>query len=411
MRISFKVLLVFVSMKTSYDLVIVGAGPVGSTLATQLLKLNENVRICILEEHAKAGTPQQCSGLFSKNINDVATLQKKEIIAEIKEADFYSPLRSPLEIKTKQIQAYVVDRTLFDYRLAKEAESLGAKMMINTAFLGAKKIDDVYRIKILDKKQNKTKTIVAKYIAGCDGATSIVAKTFSFPKMESLYSYAIFVDAKTTKDKEFIKNNNVALYVGKKTAPDFFLWKIPRAGENTIEIGLASKKNPVFLMDKFIREEKINKSNISAKMGGLIPFELRSKIVKEGVVLVGDAAGQVKATTGGGVIWGMKCAGIAAKALNKTIEQDNSKYLGTYVCEFNKKAKPELKRLKLARTFLNSRSDRQMNLVLKSLNNKKIIEFIKENGDMDSITPAVVSLLKKPQLWSVFAKAIFRSLI
>jgi len=397
-------------MKVDYDVVIVGGGPAGSTLASKLMALDKSRRVCILEEHKRPGSPQQCSGLFSRNIIDVSNLEKKEIIQEIKGADFYSPSKIHLNITTKQTQAYVVDRTIFDFRLVKEAEKKGAKIMLNTMFLSAKKINNCYKIKILDKKQDKTKTIVSRYIAGCDGAGSAVAKEFCFPKMKCLYGYAVFSKAKSKQDTDFIKNNNVALYLGKKTAPGFFLWKIPRAKENTIETGTASYQNPARLIENFAKKEKTGKTDISSTMGGLIPFEIRKQILKDGVVLVGDAAGQVKATTGGGVVWGMKCAGMAAKALNKAIEQD-SKYLNDYVAEFNRKAKPELRRLKLARTFLNSRSDRQIDSLFKILKNEKIIKFIKENGDMDSITPAFIALFKNPQLWYYFSKAIIMVLI
>ncbi|MCK5476443.1 MAG: NAD(P)/FAD-dependent oxidoreductase, partial [Candidatus Aenigmarchaeota archaeon] len=391
---------------------IVGAGPAGSTMAGKLLILNKKHKVCIVEEHKKAGTPQQCSGLFSKNILDLTKLKKNEIIQEIKGANFYSPSGSCISIETKQTQAYVVDRTIFDARLCDEVKKAGAKLMYNTRFISAKKIDNYYRITVFDKNINKTKTIISKYIVGCDGAYSTVANTFSFPKVQSLYGYCIFAKAKTKKDIDFIANNKVELYFGKKTAPDFFLWKIPRETENTIEIGVASSGNPFVLIEKFMAKEKINKKDIVEKMGGLIPFEIRKQIIKDGVVLVGDAAGQVKATTGGGVVWGMKCAKIAAEALNKAIDQNSEKCLQYYALEFNKNAKPELRRLKLLRSFLNSRSDGQLNNVFETINNNpEMIEFTKNSGDMDSISPAFFSLLKKPKLWFVFAKAGLRSLV
>lgn len=397
-------------MKINYDIVIVGAGPVGSTLASKLLTLNNHNKVCIIEEHKKPGSPQQCSGLFSKNIKNILPLEKKEIIQEIKGADFYSPSKIHLEIKTKETQAYVVDRTLFDFRLAKEAEKKGAKIMSQTIFLGAKKYKNLYKIKIHDKKQNKTKIIISKYIVGCDGAGSVVAKTFCFPKMKCLYGYITFSKVKAMKDNKFIKSNKVALYLGKKIAPDFFLWKIPRAKENIIETGTASYQNPVKFIKKFKKEEN-NNSRVFSTTAGLIPFEIRKQILKDGVMLIGDAAGQVKATTGGGVIWGIKCTDYASIALNRAIKENNDKYLKNYINAFDKKAKLELKLLKLVRTFMNSRLDRQTDSLFKILNNKKIIKFIEENGDMDSITPIFISLFKKPQLWPYVAKSIICLLI
>ncbi|OYT35335.1 MAG: hypothetical protein B6U87_00410 [Candidatus Aenigmarchaeota archaeon ex4484_52] len=396
--------------KKYFDLLIVGAGPVGSTLANELLKYDRNFKICILEEHKKSGTPQQCSGLFSKNISDVVELKENEILQKIKGADLYSPSNFKFSLNTNKIQAYVIDRTIFDMRLAKQAKISGAGLLLNTKFLSAKKCKDIYKIKILDKLKNKENTIYSKYIAACDGASSIVAKKFNFPKMQCIYGYAIIIKAKTNQDKDFISKNKVALYFGEKIAPDFFLWKIPRAKQKTIEIGIASKKKPQIYLNEFIKRQKINKKNIIHKMGGLIPCEMRSQIIKNNIILVGDAAGQVKSTTGGGVIYGMKSAKIAANAIFLALKNNNNALLNNYSFLFNKSLGAELKKLKFIRNFLNSKKDAQIDFLIKTLDKKQIKKFIENYGDMDTVSPLIFELLKHPELWIDFFIVIYKIL-
>ena len=107
----------------SCDVLVIGAGPAGSTTAKYIAKKGYNV--ILVDSKEFPGTPQQCSGLFSKNILDLTELKNNEILREIKGAIIYSPSMRKFEINTKETQAYVVDRTIFDSRLAIEAKRTG----------------------------------------------------------------------------------------------------------------------------------------------------------------------------------------------------------------------------------------------------------------------------------------------
>ena len=155
------------------DVLIVGAGPTGSTTAKPIAKKGYDV--ILVDSKEFPGTPQQCSGLFSKNILDLTELKKNEILREIKGAIIHSPFNNKLELHTKETQAYVVDRTIFDSRLATESIDAGATLKTKTRLIECKKNIAYF--------SNGTK-IKYKIIIGADGPNSTVAKIFNYPKIE-----------------------------------------------------------------------------------------------------------------------------------------------------------------------------------------------------------------------------------
>ncbi|MEW6528820.1 MAG: NAD(P)/FAD-dependent oxidoreductase [Candidatus Micrarchaeota archaeon] len=289
---------------------IIGAGPCGSIAA--ISALNAGHEIEVFEEHEKAGYPQHCSGLISKealgSLSDFVDY-KKYIINRINVALFDFGGES-FEIRRKEETSFLINRAEFDYALAQKAESDGAKF-----FYGKKYIHNGADVGTnMCGGGTETQNSEPQAIIGADGAFSSIAHHFKFPKIEK-FAFTLKTKIKT----DITEKNKVFLFYDNKSFPGFFGWLIPH-NEEEAEIGMGTLKPE--LMNKGFRDliKKINakfhKPKFSTNFSGkIIPLALRKKITyvsgKTNVLLVGDAAGQVKSSSGGGIVFGTAGARLA----------------------------------------------------------------------------------------------------
>jgi digeranylgeranylglycerophospholipid reductase len=122
-------------MPKNYDVIVVGAGPAGSAAAKAAA--DRGAKTILLEEHAKIGLPQHCSGLYYGTKSAVgekvlASMDRRVIIDEVKLRRIYSPKGRVFEIPLEGHGVYLIDRALFDMQLAGQAAVAGAEILINT---------------------------------------------------------------------------------------------------------------------------------------------------------------------------------------------------------------------------------------------------------------------------------------
>ncbi len=273
--------------------IVSGAGPSGLVAAASAISCGHSVRV--FEEHARSGSPQHCSGLISKegleSLSDLADY-RKHVINEIRGATFdFAGER--FEIERKQETAFVIDRAGFDAELAEKAESMGASFIYNRRF------------------SPESGCAGCGAIIGADGPLSGVASYFNFPKIRS-FAFTLKAKARISADS----CQKVSLFYDNSKFPGFFAWLIPH-NESEAEIGLGTTNSeslrPGF--DYLIKKLEIRKWE--KPKGRIIPISPRSRTAGEfggrNVLLVGDAAGQVKSSSGGGVVFGTSAARLAGK--------------------------------------------------------------------------------------------------
>jgi geranylgeranyl reductase family protein len=272
-----------------YDVTVVGAGPAGCRAAELISKNGYDV--LILEEHSNVGKPVQCTGLVSKKIG---RLPKELIVNKIKKARFLSK-NAFFEIKSKH-PVFVINREKFDKYRAANAKKSGAKFKLSTRFI--------------DFKNYQSKLFV-----GADGPNSTVAKLAGI-KLPNNLLFAVQVRAKYVFDP-----HTVELWFGSDIAPGLFAWVVPE-NEEIARVGLMSEKNPNQYLEKFLKM-RFEKINIFDRLGDIIRFGLIKSSVSDRVLLVGDAACQVKPFSAGGIIYGQIGAKHAADACVKSLESND----------------------------------------------------------------------------------------
>lgn len=391
-----------------YDVTIIGAGPVGSIAAEVLA--NDGYKVLILEEHPTVGLPQHCTGKISVNALRELNLKPIGTLQEIRGATFYSPNMKSFTIKSNITQAYILDRQIFDSWLSDRSVKAGAKLITNaratnisTSSLGTN---------INFKCGNNSQNIASRVAVAADGANSSVAHWLGLYSKESAsVKMGVQREVKGIRD---IEQDVVELYFGRKYAPGFFAWIVPtRADEARVGlcVNVHSDKPALKYLDEFIHNhpivrEKLKGCLLEEPTAHLIPTggPIRDTVY-DGIIIAGDAAGQVKSTTGGGLYYGMLCAMLAGKTLSKALANSKNgvilkEALVEYERSWRRKLGGEIAFSVKARSFMDSLTDDEVAYLFNILReDDSLMDSIVKEGDLDwqsSVTrPIVKHLLKK----------------
>ncbi len=347
------------------SVVIVGAGVVGLSLARDLALKDIDVTIYdankrIFENAARA------SGILSVNgLQRIAIPYKKAEINRLAGAVLHAG-NETLRVKAPRTMALVIDRCKLAEECLAEAEKAGARIIMERR---------LYKEEAANIAKNKDVVLV-----GADGAVSTVANAFSFPSIkEYILTYKVeYGNAK-------VDDTDIVDMFFSNIASRFFAWTVPYSKEKVeagIGIGYFAKRNSA---DAFRTFEKTNSVLMNAKRGkewaSIIPLGCRDITVKGNVALVGDAAGQVKATTGGGIIFGVSCAKILSDAIENHIKKGTS--LSHYEHAWRRKYATDLKLHDMLHKYYSGIDTRSFEHLFRISKLFGAETFLSKYGDMD----------------------------
>lgn len=282
------------------DLIVVGAGPVGSQLAKKFSE--KDLDVLVIERSEEIGEPLACSGHVSPDIKNFLSDDEFEEIYqnEIIGANFHVSGKEYNFYRNETV-SYVIDRIELDRTKAEQAQEAGAEYFLGERVEEVREEDQIVFVET-DKDIYK-----AEMVAGCDGASSKVRDETDLPEPDHFYQGILcFTDEDDNSD--FV---DVMLDV-----PKFFGWRIPRT--DSVEYGAAVPKgeSPMEWLDKVTEKFDITEDERKNICAGAIPIGPAETVTSERAFLVGDAAGQTKPFTGGGILYGMRAATIAAEKID-----------------------------------------------------------------------------------------------
>ncbi len=352
------------------DVAVVGGGPAGALAAWASAKRGAKTLLLERAPNARAA----CAGLVSPETAEALSVPKNLVLREIFALRVFSPKGKVYEIRGEKPKGLVLDRTGLNRWLRSQAEKAGAEILRTEALAVCGKT-------LVTKKEE----VGFAVLLGADGARSFVAKALGLPLPGEIL---VGLQAEIRAELD----DTVEVHFG--IVPDFFAWAIP-AEEGVCRVGLATslgRKAISFLRD--FLAQRFPKAEVLRIRAGLIPIGPPPRTAEKFVLLVGNAAGQVKPLTGGGLAFIARCAPLAGE-----LAAQGEKALREYERAWRERVGEELEFGLRGRKLFLKLSPADLEQILGVLAQSKITRFLAKEGEIDHLSLLPRKLLRRPDLW------------
>ncbi|MCJ7653987.1 MAG: NAD(P)/FAD-dependent oxidoreductase [Dehalococcoidia bacterium] len=357
-----------------YNTIIIGAGPVGSYLAGKLARLG--YKVLVLEKKMAAGQDICCTGIVSKECLDLIPIDKNLIIRQVSSARFLAPSGKPLRLWRSHETAYVTDRPALNLALADHAQQSGARYLFGTQVADIQAVTDHLCVTVSCGEEKKL----------FEAETAVIATGFGSPLpgklgLGEISDFTIGAQAEVN----MIDPSEMEIYFDQRLAPGGFAWLVPTR-DNRGLAGLLTHQQPERHLNKLLSSLKTQGKITSTEVilgYEAIPLRPLPKTYADRILVVGEAAGQVKPTTGGGIYYGLMCADIAADALHQAFQAHDfsESRLASYQKGWLARLDKELQVSYWAYRLYKKLDNRQIEHLHNFISNNGIPQFIAELDD------------------------------
>ena len=300
----------------TWDVIVVGAGPVGSYLSRRLAE--KGYRVLLLDQKGKTGR-RICAGVIGAEAFQRFPLPRCSILYTVDSITMVSPSGKRLRHATKEPMAYVVDRVAFDRALLEEALDKGVEFANLSRVLSVEKtaMGMEVRCKRL-VNGGEVMSFRASLVVLATGYTPGLLASLGLPG----YPGAV-VGIQTVNLMRDVEE--IEVYLGRNVAPDGFAWLVP-VGNGKVRAGLVVERDARLWLERFVYSSRVMPrvvENHGPVKATWIPRGPIPKTYGDGFLVVGEAAGQVKATTYGGVYYGLICAEHALSTIEEAFRLGN----------------------------------------------------------------------------------------
>jgi digeranylgeranylglycerophospholipid reductase len=326
-------------MDDLYDIVIVGAGPAGSSAAQAAAE--RGAKVLLIDQRQRIGVPVQCAEFVPQWISRYVEVSSKCVLQPVEMMVTHLPDRSSFEMKSP---GYMLDRSLFDKELAASAILNGARLLVQTRVTGFS--SDGVAI----ERGTEKDIIRSKVVIGADGVHSTVARSLGYPPSNRIVAlqYEVVIPR---------RQNHVDIFFD-QAFEGGYAWLFPKGKTANLGLGVVPRKanNLTDLLksflDNLIASKTLPDIQIVGKTGGVIPCGRPRRSVSGNVLLVGDAAGHAHPITGAGILNAVNGGQMAGRIAAEAILQKDLRHLENYEMEWRETFGKSLHHAASRREFL-----------------------------------------------------------
>jgi len=297
-----------------YDIAIAGAGCTGNYLALVLSELG--FKVIVLEQKSDAGLNICCTGIVSAECYELLSNKINLKASVLNKAHILAPFSHTIDIQSNSDIAYIIERNRLEKSLAAGAIDNGATIIYSTTVKDITTVTD--RVYINASKNGKHEQFESRIAIITTGYGSKLPLAAGLGRIEN---YIIGTQAEI----ELLNCNGLEIYLDKNFAPAGFAWLVP-TWNNKGFAGLLCQSSPVLYMDKFLRQLEAQGSIANGEYiasAQPIPVKPLNNTFSERILVVGEAAGQVKPLTGGGIYYGIISADIAVEVIKDAFQSND----------------------------------------------------------------------------------------
>jgi digeranylgeranylglycerophospholipid reductase len=400
-------------MKYDYDVIIVGAGPSGSTISRVLAQ--EGLEVMVFDKRKELGEPIRCGeGLGAREvIAQGIDLPKECISTDIKGAKVISPDGSSIVWKDKETTGWVLERKIFDKWLMEQAVHKGAKVQSYTRAIDVVKKDGKIQGVKVSHGDHEPYDVSAPLIVSAEGMEASLARKAGFRAVSTLYDVDTCYQYEM---QEYDHENLIELYFGTKSSPRGYVWIFPKKDKKAnVGIGIGAHletgmkeggikgATPKDYLDRFIANHpQLKNSSKLQDSGGIISVSAAiDSFAKDNFMVTGTAARQVDPIHGGGIAMAMEGGLLAASTIMKAHKANDysEKMLKEYETKWRSTLGKKVAKRLLLRKVMEAASDDDFNHIFKTINQHDLDEVMKGNfaGPVAKVVagrPQLIGILK-----------------
>ncbi len=378
----------------------VGGGPAGLQAARCLAAGGFEVEV--LEEHWNTGEPVHCTGILAPEIFKQFSMSGAAALNELRRVRVHSPKGQVISYQTDHPEAVMVDRCVFDRNLRDLASANGARISTGIKAVGIEIGSTCTVIQCADGRRREARACV---LATGSAYTLHRDLDIGFPP--------VFLSC-AQAELPAVCPGDVEIFLGREVAPKGFAWAVPvqRAEGSFARIGLMCDGDASKYFQNLLprlREWALQMDCDVRPRQRMLPLAPIRKTYKDRLLVIGDAAGFVKPTTGGGVYYGMIGAEIAANVLIDALRRDRleEKELSLYQQRWQERLMEEIEAQLTLRLLMQRLTDDELETIFDLWATDGLMPLVRKTAAFNHHRKLIIAMIRHPAMRKILFRKVF----
>jgi digeranylgeranylglycerophospholipid reductase len=386
------------------DVLVVGGGPAGLSAGRTLAEAG--CRVVVAEEHAVVGEPVHCTGVLAREAFDELGLPSHVTLNELRTVRFHSPSGAVVDYETPTVEAVVIDRRALDANLADRARAAGVELRTGCRVTQVLPHRRGVTVECADGSAFEARAVVL-----ASGANYTLARRLG------LGLPSVFLQS-AQRELPAARGGDVEVFFGNTVAPKGFAWIVPVARPDGphVRVGVMAEQDAEQCFMALLAQRAASwgvAADAEAPRRKVLPLGSLARTYSDRVLVVGDAAGLVKPTTGGGIYYSVVTGRIAAEVLLRGLETDRlgAGDLAQYERQWRRRFRTEFGAQMALRMLSHRMTDADIDGLFELALTDGVMPIVRRSARFNQHRRLIVELFKHPPARQVLFRRLAGSVL